>query len=574
MRLVIREYLASLRERDELDAILPDMLTELGFQVYSRPARGTRQYGVDIAAVGHDDNGIKKVYLFSVKSGDLTRSEWNTASPQSLRPSLEEIRDYYIQTRIPAEFATLPIVICLCFGGDIDEQLRGEVTQYIKRNQTNDITYEQWNGDKLADVILSGILRDELLPAPLRSHLRKAAAMVEEPDISEEHFKVLVQEIVKSAGSKPGERLARARLINICLWILYGWAREADNVEAPYRASEFAILQAWHLLSDLVAKSSKQSADAGLVLNSLIELHFRIWDEFYKAKLQPHLTSLHAISSAVHSHAPLDINLKLFRMLGRAAQRGLWEVWKCTGTHNLPMILEGGEYAELDTIIGEVASLISSNPVLLTPIADEQVIDISLALTLLGCRPPFRHAINQWLAALSGSFIFNYRSHGRYPTTDGSYWDLAEHPANQTDAYRSGATEASVLLPTLALWANALGNEDVNDRIAAFKATDLQHCNFQVWLPGEDTEERLYTGNTAHGAALSHVPVTSESRATLVYIEAECELDQHFKRLSAICLGHWPIVVMACRHYRLPVPPHLWKELFQGLLIEGRAPTE
>ena len=43
MKLIIQEYLASLKERGELDAILPDLLSELGLNVYSRPRRGTRQ---------------------------------------------------------------------------------------------------------------------------------------------------------------------------------------------------------------------------------------------------------------------------------------------------------------------------------------------------------------------------------------------------------------------------------------------------------------------------------------------------------------------------------------------------
>ena len=41
MKLLFRNYLASLRERNELDAVLPDLLSELGFVVYSRPQRGT-----------------------------------------------------------------------------------------------------------------------------------------------------------------------------------------------------------------------------------------------------------------------------------------------------------------------------------------------------------------------------------------------------------------------------------------------------------------------------------------------------------------------------------------------------
>ena len=54
MKLVFRQYLASLKERSELDAVLPDLLSELGYTVVSRPTVGTRQFGVDVAAVGID----------------------------------------------------------------------------------------------------------------------------------------------------------------------------------------------------------------------------------------------------------------------------------------------------------------------------------------------------------------------------------------------------------------------------------------------------------------------------------------------------------------------------------------
>jgi hypothetical protein len=34
----------------------------------------------------------------------------------------------------------------------------------------------------------------------------------------------------------------------------------------------------------------------------------------------------------------------------------------------------------------------------------------------------------------------------------------------------------------------------------------------------------------------------------------ECNQSPHFKELSAIKFGWWPLIVVACRHYRLPVP--------------------
>ncbi|WP_368571242.1 hypothetical protein [Acinetobacter haemolyticus] len=52
MKLILKEYLRSLKERNELDALLPDLLTEMGMIVTSLPQRGTRQNGVDIMAVG------------------------------------------------------------------------------------------------------------------------------------------------------------------------------------------------------------------------------------------------------------------------------------------------------------------------------------------------------------------------------------------------------------------------------------------------------------------------------------------------------------------------------------------
>jgi hypothetical protein len=124
MKLVLKEYLASLGERGELDAILPDLLSQLGLNVFSRPARGTRQDGVDVGAVGSMDGGPEKVYLVSIKPGDLTRKTWDSESVQSLRPSLNEIRDAYIPNRLPSEHKDKIIVICICVGGDVQEQVR------------------------------------------------------------------------------------------------------------------------------------------------------------------------------------------------------------------------------------------------------------------------------------------------------------------------------------------------------------------------------------------------------------------------------------------------------------------
>lgn len=192
MKLILKEYLSSLKERDELDAILPDLLSELGLSVFSKPGRGTRQNGVDVAAFGSLKGGEEKIFLFSIKSGDITRNTWDGEALQSLRPSLNEIIDTYIPNRIPSHYKGKPIVICICFGGDIQEQAREQVEGYKKANSGKGFEFDEWNGDKLAELILSSFLREDLLPKNFQSALRKSLALLDEPEISFRHFSHLV----------------------------------------------------------------------------------------------------------------------------------------------------------------------------------------------------------------------------------------------------------------------------------------------------------------------------------------------------------------------------------------------
>ena len=61
MKLILKEYLASLSERDELDVVLPDLLSQMGLNVFISPSRGGKEYGVDVAAVGAINKDKKKV---------------------------------------------------------------------------------------------------------------------------------------------------------------------------------------------------------------------------------------------------------------------------------------------------------------------------------------------------------------------------------------------------------------------------------------------------------------------------------------------------------------------------------
>lgn len=554
MKALLREYLASLKERSELDAILPDLLSELGYTVYSRPQRGTAQLGVDIAAVGKDEHGERKVYLFSVKQGDLTRQDWD-GTPQALRPSLNQILDSYISSRIPAQYKSLKIVICLVFGGDMQEQVRADVTGFVKRNETNQISFEEWNGDRLAGLLMQGILREEILPKDLRAHFQKAVAMLDEPDVAYQHFAVLVRKLCEHA-EKPKARVRSARQIYICLWILYVWARDADNLDAPHRASELALLHVWTLMRPHLAGKDVVIEALTEVMQQIIQLNRLIANAFLERKVLAHADKRDALSFAVGSREALDVNLRLFDVLGRIGTTGVWFYWMTARDPDLERakIMQ----SQLDALVGQGFALIANNPSLFLPIADHQAIDICLFLMMAVHSGNHRGNIQAWLQEMVLRLDYALKTHYRYPCIFVEYQDLLEHPRERSDEYRREATAGSILVPLVAAWLVAFKDTASLQKLTELKAAELAHCTLQWWMPDDTSEERLYAGNREHGIAITDLPLTDTCNDLLQQLKEAGERPGGFSTLSAVTYGFWPIVATACRHYRLPVPPQIW----------------
>lgn len=561
MKPIIREYLASLKERGELDAILPDLLSELGYTVFSRPSRGTRQFGVDVAATGpHNDD---QVYLFSIKRGDLTRAQWNDGSDQALRSSLDEIFDAYIPNHLPPEHRGKQIVICPCFGGEVQEAAHEAFYGYMKRKETDAVKFSVWNGDRIASYLEEGLLREGLLSLEMRSSLRKAIAMSDEPEASFSHFVRLVDAIAQQAkDTSDSKRLTAARQISISLWMIFVWAREQGNLESTYLASEYVLLNVWNFAKEQLAAGTKASEDMGLILFELVDLHFLIWEEFLGKKILPHAGKLHAISAAVRTASPLDINLALFTIVGRVALYGLWQVWINGRSGDLPTAYVGRSPApRIDELAERLCLLVANNPALLTPISESQATDLALGFMFLAVHGKHIGDLKVWVSEVVKRANFAYRSRGRYPCTLYDYAELVNHPQSDKEGYFEEVTQGSVLLPTLAFWAASLGDTEALQLLARLKGDVLPHCSTQFWLPDTDSETSLWRGQDNHGAALLDIPSVSDGQQILNYILNECGSSTPFSELSAIQQGFWPLVLVACRHHRLPIPPQFFSRL-------------
>lgn len=569
MKLIIKEYLSSLKERDELDSVLPDLLSQLGLNVYSRPARGTRQDGVDVAAVGSLDGGPEKVYLFSIKAGDLTRGDWDGASEQSLRPSLNEIIDAYIPNRLPAEHRSKDIVIGIAFGGDMREAVRPLVTGFIGQNTQGNITFEEWNGDKLAAYIESSFLQEDLLPDHARSHLRKSLAMLDEPDVSYRHFAQLVQLLSKVHALNDAQRVRAMRQMSICLRILYAWARQAENLESAYRSGELTILHAWSVFRLHADKDNKTTRAMWTALTSIFTAYQQICREFLGINVLPYANKRHAVSSAVRGSCSVDVNLKVFDLLGRLGVDALWAFWgmqRCAENESTA----GEEMSsEIQRYLEAIKALINNNPVLLLPVKDEQAIDISIALLALAIDGGNRDFILSWLREMLARARFAYEAHSRYPSVLDSYTELLEHPRSRDEDYRKNVTSGSILYPLIALWAALLKDAQLYGEVSQVQQL-MPHCTYQFWYPDGHSEDHFYQNSDAHGATLVNPALNTSAEAFLAQVFGECEKTRHFAKLSAVKYRWWPLIIVACRHYRLPLPLHLLTGLREQELNHGR----
>jgi len=195
VRLVLLEYLRMLRESGEFDALLPDLLLAMNIVPVSKTQVGVRQAGVDLAAVGDDENGVRALWLFVLKRGDLGRRDWDS-TPQSVRQSLEEIKDVYLRNHVAPEHTGLPAKIVIATTGDFKQEIEQQRMGYAGANKQPGRNYEFWNGDHVAALMEKHLLNEYALPPNARSDLRRALALVGEPEYQLEHFYALLKTLL------------------------------------------------------------------------------------------------------------------------------------------------------------------------------------------------------------------------------------------------------------------------------------------------------------------------------------------------------------------------------------------
>jgi hypothetical protein len=582
VRLVIREYLSMLRESGELDALLPDLLLSMGIEPLTRPGRGIRQFGVDIPAVGVDpDDGRVKLYVLTVKRGNISRTDWD-GGPQSVRPSLNEILDSYLQTRLRPEHASLPKKIVLATGGELRPEVEPNWRDYIAANrarypQLGEVEFDFWGGDKLALLIERYFMDEYLFPESAQKALRKSIALADQNEDEPRQFYSLIEEMLFN-HAVPTERTAAAerqrqkalRLLNLSLNIVFHWCREVGNLRPALFCAERAVLRTWDWMrANQLLDNEPTRFEFERMFGSYLSIA-----RAYEEKLRPFCLVRDGLFG--HGGDEVEYPLRSFEVIGILATLVMSLVYAAAATSDEEI---GRSYVDQAADVSNTLSaLVANNPGAWSPAYDQHAIDLGLgllALVMLGRNK----AAAEWLDELCSRVVLAFQLGRGFPVSTDSFDDLvALHVSAESLSaeFKQKLMQLSTLLPMVAEWFAILDRGEQYGQLQKAASTFLSDINLQLWYPDGHTDEHLYRENAGHesGFSVASIELPETAEALRTQILEDLANPGQFDQLSCVSEG-WPALgLIASRHFRTPVMPNYWRELVSANHTSTREPGE
>ncbi|OSZ77227.1 hypothetical protein CAP36_12495 [Chitinophagaceae bacterium IBVUCB2] len=559
MKLILTDYIASLKEDRELDSLLQDLLREYDFEIIYGPQKGVRQYGVDIYAVGLDaDDNQKKVFLITVKQGNLDRKNWQ-GSVQALEPSLTEIATVFVRNNLAPEHRTLPIKIIVAHNGVNEPAIQQNWVAFTE--QYNQYQFSIWQLETIVNMVHDRMISEKVLSDEGRMMLRKIIVYLFNPDYDFLDYKVLLDEILnqfipEEKGKKQNIKLLRK--VTLILSIIISYCEREDDSRLGLKASEITLLRFWKLINTnekLIDKDYFNEFIHMLVIRKNVTL-------LYLSKILPVCEIKDGFSR--HSGDSVTYNMITYEHLGLISLAGLefLQIGELYENKNDEVVTTLKEYA-LRCAEG-IINLFNNNRIVFNPRADNQVIEINLAFILLmklEKQNDIRTLLIEFNNELAHAKIFLNIA----PLYSNNIDEIFELDINykKRQEYKYGS---SSLLTTLTEWGISINDPKVYDAFLTLIKNVFTEFDLTLWFPDSKTEDSLYTqcALPATGYCLSNIKLTETFEdfkfLTLVDHIHNCPEEEYL----FIKNKFWSIGLIASRHYRTYVFPYYWRQFIEN----------
>lgn len=469
MRLIVKDYLQQLKEKDELDLLLCDLLFQMGYITDNKPETGNRQYGVDIRA--HND---QEVLLCVVKQGNLGRKNWDS-DPNAVRQSLNEIMDVYVELINGKERDKL-LHIAVVTNGVIDEALRPNWELFVKRNTekfSSRIQIDFWNIDKLVDDVQRYLFDEHLFDSEMQSLLRKALYFIGEGDYRNEFFERIIDLYIAQFHDKdsPKERNKRIAGLYLAAQMIAQYAAEANIYKVAVMVSEYLIIRYWKYLL-LHEKLGKVKYVEWLL--KFLSMYRKWGQKYYEA-----VCSCCDGPDLLPNSNPVEERVILYEMLG----------YLTTYAYYLSFLNEYDTNAKeaCQQVYNSIINLINNYPQFIYPPYDQHIGIVSMLYRLLD-----RNGRTQDICTLLNwqcTYLMEYyRRYNKYPTATDSFEDAV----NIDMGFPAEDYLTSAFWGTMLEWIVLIGENDLYQDLRLFLKNDLEKVTKCAWFLRAEEELKFY----------------------------------------------------------------------------------
>lgn len=288
--IILREYLESLTERDELNRIFAILLEALNFNILTKPSEniGIKEYGKDIVAIGLDEDGIKKKFYFELKGGaDRNITDRNFNGKDGIAESLNEATYVSFISAYP-KFDELPLKIVIVHNGIVDGKVKDVFEGQLKSLSKNhkDKEYDRWGIDRLSKLFSHNLFSKYLLTDANTTKLfNRVIINLNSTEKVVPEFSNLIGILLDSASAKDFKkqlsRLQKMKLqsVRLIAFMIYNESKnEYDNLEIAKRYLTSLVVQYWGWILN-----NKLEENRSIIKNfkNCLDIYYNVLNEYY-----------------------------------------------------------------------------------------------------------------------------------------------------------------------------------------------------------------------------------------------------------------------------------------------------
>jgi len=568
--IIVREYLASLKEDSELDYLFPILLSLMGYRIVqtAKESKGQSQYGKDIIAIGKDDDGIQHKWYFELKGHDdrdITPS--NYSKKDGIRESILEAKDTAFSDSSIKGFDHLPIKIVLVHNGVLKTNIRPTFDGFISK-EFKDGGFERWDIYHLTD-LFSEFLFSEYLLADQESNrlLKKTLAFLDSPDNQFKEFKSLVDiqfEKVKTIKGRAFRKLFAT--LNLLNSLVFHYSKENNYLVPAKECSKYLILKTWHwiLMNKL---QNKKAVIKGF--EKLLEGQLDIFTAYFEKTFPIANITNGLFSERGNFFEKIGCPLRCFEYLDDIVYYG-----RLRNTIHKPIKYNAVINRQKDLII----SLINNNSGFKRPLFDNHSIPVLQLFLFFSDKKSLRQEdvnfIHNYIFSIVDSLKIVKIRHGRLPDIHNNVNTLIEYIAlnNKPNEY---CDSSSVLIAILLEISLIFDSEDLFKNILSFLDKNISLQIPSIDFEKFEVEKLLFEKNLHQEYFVDSIDTPTIDLKSIIeeadYLEfrkstLERKKEPHIFETDK--LGFSCIRYLAHSYFKNEILPEEWRVLIEETVVE------